>query len=169
MIDQGEFFEIPNPCKKICVANNKGYCKGCFRSREERQNWYNFSEFQRHLVVQACEGRKRRVLAAKHAKDHPEAEFDIEAVQDDLFEAKVEPNKSEEPTESTKPTEPIKPQEQKSEVLPASEIPPSTQETNPQRTSNETLSRIVQKPQTKPSSQTNSASKPPTDDQLDLF
>jgi len=166
MIDQGEFFEIPNPCKKICVANNKGYCKGCFRSREERQNWYNFSEFQRHLVVQACENRKRRVLAAKHAKDHPEEEFDIEAVQDDLFEAKANSNESNKPNESTTPSEP---EELKSEVTPASEIPSSKQETNQQRPSTETLSRITQKPKTEPPSKSRNSDTPPADDQLDLF
>lgn len=87
MIDQGEFFEIPNPCKKICVANNKGFCKGCFRSREERQNWYSFSDFQRHLVSQACALREKRVKAAKWAKEHPEHAFVIAEVQDDLFTA----------------------------------------------------------------------------------
>lgn len=163
MIDQGEFFEIPNPCKKICVANNKGYCKGCFRSREERQNWYNFSEFQRHLVVQACENRKRRVLAAKHAKAHPEEEFDIEAVQDDLFKAKAHSNK---PNESTKPSEP---EELKSEVTPTSEIQSSEQETNQPRPSNETLSRITQKPKTESPSKSRNSDTPPADDQLDLF
>jgi hypothetical protein len=68
MIDQGELFHTPNPCKSICTVNNKGFCKGCFRSREERFHWNEFSEYQKHLVVQLCQSREKRVEAAKRKK-----------------------------------------------------------------------------------------------------
>lgn len=72
MIDQGELFSIPNPCRGICQVNNKGYCKGCFRSRKERFHWQEFSPFQRQLVINACEKRRQRVLAAQHAHETEE-------------------------------------------------------------------------------------------------
>ena len=39
-MEQLEFFEIPSPCIGVCQVNNKGYCKGCFRSRDERVYWH---------------------------------------------------------------------------------------------------------------------------------
>lgn len=65
MIDQGELFEIPSPCKRICQMNNKGYCIGCFRSRDERLYWNEFTNFQKQLVVNLCEKRRLKVLAVK--------------------------------------------------------------------------------------------------------
>ena len=35
-MEQPDFFAIPSPCIGVCRANNKGYCIGCLRSREER-------------------------------------------------------------------------------------------------------------------------------------
>jgi predicted Fe-S protein YdhL (DUF1289 family) len=85
MIDQGEFFHTPNPCRSICTVNNKGFCKGCFRSREERFHWNEFSEYQKHLVVQICHEREKRVETAKRkkmlqeaqAKEQQKAQFDL--------------------------------------------------------------------------------------------
>lgn len=67
MIDQGELFEIPSPCKRICEMNNKGYCIGCFRSRDERLYWNQFSNFQKQQVINLCERRRLKVLASKEA------------------------------------------------------------------------------------------------------
>ena len=50
-MDQLEFFEIPSPCIGVCEANSKGFCKGCFRSREERLYWLEFSTEQKRQVV----------------------------------------------------------------------------------------------------------------------
>ncbi len=85
MIDQGELFHTPNPCRSICVVNNKGFCKGCYRSREERFHWNEFTEYQKHLVVQLCQVREKRVAAAKrkkllqeaHNKAQQKAQFDL--------------------------------------------------------------------------------------------
>ena len=82
MIDQGELFTIPNPCRGICTANNRGYCKGCLRSRKERFHWNEFSPFQQQQVINLCEQRRLKILAAKH-ETVPEEETDIS--QMDLF------------------------------------------------------------------------------------
>lgn len=62
-MEQLEFFEVPSPCLGVCQVNNRGYCKGCFRSREERFNWLKFSSSQKREVIRLCQDRKRRVLA----------------------------------------------------------------------------------------------------------
>ncbi len=86
MIDQGEFFDTPNPCRSICTVNNKGFCKGCFRSREERFHWNEFTEYQKHLVVQLCHVREKRVEAARRKKALHEAQAkEQEKAQFDLF------------------------------------------------------------------------------------
>lgn len=64
-MDQLEFFDIPSPCIGVCEANSKGFCKGCFRSREERLYWFEFSSDQKRHVVRLCQSRKARVLRAR--------------------------------------------------------------------------------------------------------
>lgn len=68
MIDQGELFVIPNPCRGICTVNNRGYCKGCLRNRNERFYWHEFSPFHQQLIINACEKRRLKILAAKNAQ-----------------------------------------------------------------------------------------------------
>lgn len=41
MAEQLEFFPVQSPCRGICQTDERGYCRGCFRSREERFNWQN--------------------------------------------------------------------------------------------------------------------------------
>jgi len=82
MIDQGELFEIPNPCRGVCTANNRGYCKGCLRSRIERQHWYEFTAYQQQQVINLCERRRQKILAGP-AEAAPEEETDISQL--DLF------------------------------------------------------------------------------------
>lgn len=90
MIDQGELFDIPSPCRGICTANNRGYCKGCFRSREERFHWHEFSNFHKQLIINACEKRRLKVLAARTAQQaglsaEQAAVYDTSVMQPDLF------------------------------------------------------------------------------------
>lgn len=40
VMDQLELFDIANPCIGVCQSNNRGYCLGCLRSRDERFNWH---------------------------------------------------------------------------------------------------------------------------------
>ena len=63
-MEQLEFFALPNPCVGVCEANNKGYCKGCLRSREERQFWLKMSEAQKRQVLRLCQLRRRRLQQA---------------------------------------------------------------------------------------------------------
>ncbi|CAM4096941.1 DUF1289 domain-containing protein [Pseudoalteromonas byunsanensis] len=68
-MEQIEIFEIPSPCKGICQVNNRGYCKGCYRSREERFAWNNFSDAQKKRVIALCKQRYKRYLASKKHQD----------------------------------------------------------------------------------------------------
>ncbi|WP_116927947.1 DUF1289 domain-containing protein, partial [Vibrio tasmaniensis] len=38
-MEQLEFFQVPSPCVGGCSSDDKGYCNGCMRKREERFNW----------------------------------------------------------------------------------------------------------------------------------
>lgn len=65
-MEQLEFFDIPSPCKNVCQANAKGYCMGCYRTRDERFYWQQLSNAQKRDVLKAC--RIRRYLEHKAKK-----------------------------------------------------------------------------------------------------
>ena len=46
-MDQLELFDLPNPCIGVCTSNNRGYCVGCLRSRDERFDWLKLLEQRR--------------------------------------------------------------------------------------------------------------------------
>lgn len=94
MLDQGELFSIPNPCRGICQANNRGYCKGCLRSREERFHWHEFTPYQQQIIINLCEKRRRKILQAQHRSDDttpPEPA----PTQQELFPPEPEPTAGE--------------------------------------------------------------------------
>ncbi len=62
---QLDFFDVPSPCIGICQSDNKGYCLGCFRTRDERLQWTHLSIDDKKKVIKRCIQRKRR----KDAKD----------------------------------------------------------------------------------------------------
>lgn len=66
-MSQLEIFDIPSPCIGVCEVNNKGYCKGCLRSRDERLYWLQLSGTQKRDVVRLCQQRKARVEKARAA------------------------------------------------------------------------------------------------------
>ena len=82
---QLEFFDIPSPCIGVCEANNKGYCKGCLRSRDERLHWLEFSPEQKRDVIRLCQNRKAKVLKAKLDALRAGVTEADEAVQKNLF------------------------------------------------------------------------------------
>ncbi|WP_046006891.1 DUF1289 domain-containing protein [Pseudoalteromonas rubra] len=85
-MEQIEIFEIPSPCRGICEVNNRGYCKGCFRSREERFHWHALSEQQKRKVIEQCAQRQKRVMAAKkRSSDTPSVDNPKHGEQEDLF------------------------------------------------------------------------------------
>ncbi len=82
-MEQLEFFTVPSPCVGICSADEKGYCKGCMRKREERFNWQKYTPAQQRYVIKLCRQRYRRKLLAGKGK----VELPQESVspQQDLF------------------------------------------------------------------------------------
>lgn len=54
MAQQLEFFEIPSPCRGICQADERGYCRGCLRSREERFGWMKMTDTEKRHVLRLC-------------------------------------------------------------------------------------------------------------------
>jgi len=67
-MNQIEFFDIHNPCIGVCENGANGYCKGCFRSREERQHWNSLENNVKQKIAQVCVSRKRRSQAKRTAK-----------------------------------------------------------------------------------------------------
>nr|WP_297348107.1 DUF1289 domain-containing protein [uncultured Glaciecola sp.] len=64
-MQQLEFFAIPSPCIGVCQSGPRGYCKGCFRSREERLHWLTIDDQTKRIVVKACNRRKQAWLRKK--------------------------------------------------------------------------------------------------------
>jgi predicted Fe-S protein YdhL (DUF1289 family) len=78
---QLEFFDIPSPCIGVCESGARGYCRGCFRSREERQFWYQADDDAKRLIIRACQVRKLRYDRARSTQ-LPDTEA---PAQDSLF------------------------------------------------------------------------------------
>ena len=74
-MDQPDFFPIPSPCIGVCEANDKGYCKGCLRSREARLHWLQMTDSQKHQVMHLLSLRKAKIRNRKMEKtetgEHP--------------------------------------------------------------------------------------------------
>ncbi|MCC2616479.1 DUF1289 domain-containing protein [Aestuariibacter halophilus] len=70
-VQQLEFFDIPSPCIGVCQSGPRGYCLGCFRSREERLYWQQLDDGVRRTIIRACQQRKRRALARQRAGEQP--------------------------------------------------------------------------------------------------
>ena len=64
-MQQIEIFDIPSPCKSICLVNNRGYCKWCYRSRDERFLWNSLTNAQKKKVLSLCQQRYKRYLLKK--------------------------------------------------------------------------------------------------------
>lgn len=60
-MQQLEFFDIPSPCIGVCESGPRGYCRGCLRSRAERQQWHQLDAATKRLVIRACQVRKLRL------------------------------------------------------------------------------------------------------------
>lgn len=85
--EQLEFFAVPSPCVGVCTIDDKGYCQGCMRKREERFNWLNYTPAQQLHVIKECRQRyRRKILQGRFPRD--ELKIDEEnsiELQDDLF------------------------------------------------------------------------------------
>lgn len=80
---QLEFFEIPSPCIGVCESGPRGFCKGCFRSRDERLYWLKVDDATKRQIISACARRKRAVLA--RARKQGESSSADELAQYNLF------------------------------------------------------------------------------------
>lgn len=82
-MSQLELFELPNPCIGVCQSNQRGYCVGCLRSRDERFNWHNKEIAERARILKLLEQRRARRDAARLAgKPVPNLESDEPPTQD---------------------------------------------------------------------------------------
>ncbi|MEG5920509.1 DUF1289 domain-containing protein [Enterobacter hormaechei] len=72
MAEQLEFFPVQSPCRGICQVDERGYCRGCMRRRDERFNWQNFSDAQKQEVLRLCRQRLLRKIRANKAVESEE-------------------------------------------------------------------------------------------------
>lgn len=82
-MEQLEFFTVPSPCVGICTVDEKGYCKGCMRKREERFNWLNMTPAQQLHVIKLC--RQRYLRKIRKGQASPPEEIPINTPQQNLF------------------------------------------------------------------------------------
>lgn len=80
-MQQMEFFEIPSPCIGVCESGARGYCVGCYRSREERLHWHAIDDQTKRIIVNACNRRKKAHLARQQKNESQDTHFQ----QGDLF------------------------------------------------------------------------------------
>ena len=76
MAEQLEFFPVASPCRGICQSDERGFCRGCMRSRDERFNWQKMSDAEKQNVLRLCRQRflrKRRANKPLPSEDpqHP--------------------------------------------------------------------------------------------------
>lgn len=57
MAEQLEFFPVASPCRGICQSDERGFCRGCMRSRDERFNWQKMSDAEKQNVLRLCRQR----------------------------------------------------------------------------------------------------------------
>ncbi|MDE5176119.1 DUF1289 domain-containing protein [Vibrio fluvialis] len=82
-MEQLEFFQVPSPCVGVCTVDDRGYCRGCMRKREERFRWLEMTPAEQLHVIQLCRQRyRRKILAARKAA---EAEIEPNNPQQELF------------------------------------------------------------------------------------
>ncbi|ENR4658107.1 DUF1289 domain-containing protein [Salmonella enterica] len=64
MAEQLEFFPVASPCRGICQSDERGFCRGCMRSRDERFNWQKMSDAEKQNVLRLCRQHFLRKIRA---------------------------------------------------------------------------------------------------------
>ena len=82
-MEQLEFFTVPNPCVGVCTTDDKGYCLGCMRNRNERFNWLSFTPVQQRHVIRLC--RQRYMNKVRKNKVTNEPQQNDTSPQQELF------------------------------------------------------------------------------------
>lgn len=74
MVEQLEFFPVQSPCRGICQSDERGYCRGCMRSRDERFNWQKMSDPQKQDILRLCRQRflRKRRADSGDRRDEPD-------------------------------------------------------------------------------------------------
>ena len=86
MFNQIELFEIENPGVGVCQSNNKAYCFGCLRSRQERQLWLRMTNEERREVLRLIVGRRKRIEQMRNRqKQQMELDFEQDLEINNLF------------------------------------------------------------------------------------
>ena len=84
-LKQIEIFEITSPCIGVCQSGPKGFCVGCFRSRDERVHWIKLEQDVQSKINKACVARKKRSKAViKNKKSNTESSPQLD-FSDDSF------------------------------------------------------------------------------------
>ena len=87
---QLEFFDVPSPCVGVCQSDEKGYCLGCMRTRDERQDWITLDSDNKQKVIKRCMQRKKR----KENKHNSKVVETINELNDNLMQPSLlEPSK----------------------------------------------------------------------------
>ncbi|EKO3579678.1 TPA: DUF1289 domain-containing protein [Vibrio metschnikovii] len=84
-MEQLEFFQIPSPCVGVCSVDEKGYCQGCMRKREERFTWLDMTPAQQLHVIHLCRQRYRRKQRSQQSQANKRMEMANEDRQNELF------------------------------------------------------------------------------------
>jgi predicted Fe-S protein YdhL (DUF1289 family) len=79
-MQQLELLSIENPCINVCQSDKRGYCLGCFRSRDERFNWNKLTPPEKRKVLELCKQRGQR-RKAKAKKQLQQQQIPIAAVE----------------------------------------------------------------------------------------
>ncbi|WP_038199455.1 DUF1289 domain-containing protein [Vibrio nigripulchritudo] len=83
-MEQLEFFSVPSPCVRVCTTDERGYCNGCMRNRQERFEWLTMTPAQQLHVIKLCRQRYRRKML-KQRKEEFQSEAEENSPQQDLF------------------------------------------------------------------------------------
>ena len=84
-MEQLEFFNVPSPCVRVCTVDERGYCQGCMRNRQERFDWLNMTPAQQLHVIKLCRQRYRRKMMNQNKKEQPLSQMDDQSPQQSLF------------------------------------------------------------------------------------
>lgn len=68
MAEQLEFFPVASPCRGICQSDERGFCRGCMRSRDERFNWQKMSDAEKQNFVASVSCVKYAQTSLSHRK-----------------------------------------------------------------------------------------------------
>ncbi|RTZ21394.1 DUF1289 domain-containing protein [Vibrio penaeicida] len=84
-MEQLEFFNVPSPCVRVCTVDERGYCQGCMRNRQERFDWLNMTPAQQLHVIKLCRQRYRRKMMNQNKKEQTLSQMDDQSPQQSLF------------------------------------------------------------------------------------